>query len=185
MDVVERIERAKRLFETYGEHLLRDEELSSLLRELSDAIEDTRDFMRRIGLTEICRRCAFEIGSCCKRWVEDEYDEIILLINLLMGVELPKKRYRENLCFFCGENGCRLKAREVICVNFLCDRAKEGIGFENEVELQRIEGRELELCFRAREKVRELLSRIEARSSDPSIAPPSPYRDRSRICLHG
>ncbi len=185
MNVVRRVERARRLFEMYGEHLLRDEELSSLLQELSNAIEATRDFMKKIGLTDICRRCALEIGSCCKRWVEDEYDEIILLINLLIGMELPKSRYREDLCFFCGENGCRLKAREVICVNFLCDRAKEGIGFENEIKLQRIEGRELELCFKAREKVRELLSRIEARSSDPSIAPQSPYRDRSPICSHG
>jgi len=185
LEVKRRIERAKRLFEAYGRHLMMDDELSSLIRELERAIDETRDFMRRIGLTEICRICALEIGSCCKRWVEEEYDEIILLINLLMGVELPERRYREDLCFFCGENGCRLKAREVICVNFLCDRAKEGIGFENEVELQRIEGKELELCFKTREKLIELLSRIGARSSDPSIAPPSPYRDRSRICSHG
>jgi len=43
------------------------------------------------------------------------YDEVTLLINLLLDVDLPDRRYKEELCFFVGENGCT-------CVTYLCDK---------------------------------------------------------------
>ncbi len=156
MGVEERIKKARKLYDLYGERLLRDDRISELINRLERAVERTWSYMREIGVTEVCRECAMEVGSCCKRWVEDEYDVEILLINLLMGVELPERRYREDLCFFCGENGCRLKAREVICVNFLCDRVLRRIG-DKEKELQRIAGEELETCFILRDEIRKRL----------------------------
>lgn len=156
MGVEKRIEKAKRIYDLYGKRLMEDEKIAELLRRLERAIERTWSYMREIGVTEVCRRCALEMGSCCKRWVEDEYGVDILLINLLMGVELPKERYREDLCFFCGENGCRLKAREVICVNFLCDRVLKRIG-EKEIELQRIAGEELDICFMLQDEIKRKL----------------------------
>ena len=160
MDVVKRIEKAKRHYDMYGEKLKSDERIVELLNRLERAIERTWKYMREIGVTEVCRRCALEMGSCCKRWVEDFYDVDILLINLLLGVKLPEKRYREDLCFFCGENGCRLKAREVICVNFLCDRVLERIG-EKEIELQKIAGEELETCFILQDEIKRRLSLLQ------------------------
>ncbi len=161
MSVEERIIKAEEIYRRFGSVLLGDEEIRYLLKKLDEAIDRTKECMRRLGITEICRECALETGSCCKRWVEEEHDVSILLINLLLGVELPKERYRDDLCFFCGEKGCRIKAREVICVTFLCDRIKERIGLEKEIELQRIAGEELELCFKLQEKIKEKLRSLD------------------------
>ncbi len=161
MRVEERIMKAEEIYEKFGKVLLEDGEIRDLIKKLDSAIDRTKEYMRRIGVTEICRQCALETGSCCKRWVEDEHDVSILLINLLLGVELPKERYREDLCFFCGEKGCRIKAREVICVTFLCDRIRERIGLEKEIELQKIAGEELELCFVLQEKIKDKLRSLD------------------------
>ena len=120
MRIAEKIELAKAIYDDYGV-MLRGK-YAEILRRLDRAIERTWDYMRAKGIAETCRRCALETGSCCWRWVEDIYGIETLLINLLLGVELPKKRYRNDLCFFCGENGCKLKAREGICVTYLCER---------------------------------------------------------------
>ncbi len=161
MNVEERIWRAEELYRKYGKILLQDDEIRNLLNKLNFAIEKTWDFMRKIGVTEVCRQCALETGSCCKRWVENEHDEYILLINLLLGVKLPRERYKEDGCFFVGPNGCRIRAREVICVTFLCDRVKEKIGERNEIELQKIAGEELETCFILQEKIKRKLSSLD------------------------
>lgn len=161
MNVEERIRRAEELYRKYGKILLQDDEIRNLLNKLNFAIEKTWDYMQRIGVTEVCRRCALETGSCCKRWVENEHDEYILLVNLLLGVKLPKERYKEDGCFFVGPNGCRIRAREVICVTFLCDRVKEKIGERKEIELQKIAGEELETCFILQEKIKRKLSSLD------------------------
>ncbi len=168
MGVEERIRRAEDLYRRYGDLLLRDGEIRELLTKLESAIDRTWNYMREIGVTDVCRVCAMETGSCCKRWVEEEYDEVVLLINLLLGVDLPEERYREDLCFFCRENGCVLKAREVICVTFLCDRVLKRIG-RKEIELQEIAGEELETCFLLQETIKKKLSLLSA--SAPSLDP--------------
>jgi len=77
---------------------------------------------------------------------------------------LPKERYKEDGCFFVGERGCRLRAREVICVNFLCERVKRRIGLEGEIELQRVAGDELETLFRLKELIRRRLDSLYNKS---------------------
>jgi len=168
MNVEERIKRAEELYRRYGRALLQDDEIRNLLNKLNFAIERTRDYMRKIGVTEVCRRCALETGSCCKRWVEDEHDEYILLINLLLGVKLPKKRYKEDGCFFVGKNGCRIKAREVICVTFLCDRVINKIG-RREIELQKIAGEELETGFILQEKIKRKIMELSSSDNKPEL----------------
>ncbi|HIP58101.1 MAG TPA: hypothetical protein EYH00_02195 [Archaeoglobus profundus] len=156
MDIKQKIEKAEKLYIRYKETLLNNTEINYLLKKLSKAIDSTWSYMREVGITEICRECALETGSCCKRWVEDKFDEYTLLINLLLGVKLPKNRFREDSCFFLGPNGCLLKARDVICVTFLCERILKKIG-DKEKEFQRIAGEELETQFILREKIIKLL----------------------------
>jgi len=50
-------------------------------------------------------------------------------------------------CYLLGENGCLLRAREVICVNYLCSRIYRNINKEKLIHLQRIVGNELNSLF--------------------------------------
>ncbi len=153
----EKIELAKVIYEDHG--IVLKSRYEEILRRLDRAIERTRAYMREMGIVEACRLCAIETGSCCWRWVEDIYSVETLLINLLLDVELPKSRYREDLCFFCSENGCRLKAREGICVTYLCDRIDV-----DRVEFNRICSTELGLLSLLKVKMSSFLRKTQSSS---------------------
>ncbi len=155
--VVERIKEAKKLFEEYGFYLR--EKFKDELKELNSAIEETHRFMKETKLPDLCRVCAEEGKCCCRPWVAEEFDVYDLLLNYLIGVEVPEEREVEGLCFFVGKRGCRLKVRQVICVDFLCPKAEELLG-KNEIKLREIEGKELELAFILKEKVKKEVEKL-------------------------
>jgi len=158
VSVEDRIELAKDIYNRFGSELRR--RYGKILNKLDKAIDETWRYMRSVGITEICRQCALETGSCCRRWIEDLYDEITLLINLLLGVDLPERRYKEDLCFFCGENGCRLRARESICVTYLCDRIDV-----DRTEFNKIASVELGYLSLLKVKIRRFIDQRVPRSS--------------------
>jgi hypothetical protein len=43
--------------------------------------------------------------------VEEWYDPVLLLINRLLGADLPERREVPDNCFFLGEKGCKIPAR--------------------------------------------------------------------------
>jgi len=174
MGVEDRIRRAKKMLSYIDLDEIRED-----LKELERAIEETWRYMREIGVTEICKRCAEETGSCCKEWVEDEVDDVMIAMNMLMGVKMPEKRFKDGFCYFLSEKGCILKVRPTICVNFLCDKITKTIGFEKEKKLQEIAGRELELGFIVREKILKMLPFYSLeRSSSKSYRLPSRIREK-------
>ncbi len=156
LPIEDKIAWVERKYSALGNIISKDSMIKSLLNKLDSAIRSTRRYMLEIGVVDICRECALQGGSCCKKWVENEYDEIVLLINRLLGVNLPTKRFEPEGCFFVGPNGCVLKAREVICVDFLCDKILKHIG-EKEIQLRIIEGEELETLFILREIVKKAI----------------------------
>ncbi len=156
--IEERIEIAEVLFECFGKYLRR--KYLNLIERLDRAIDETWRYMRSVGITETCRMCALETGSCCWRWVEDLYDVPTLIVNLLLGVEFPKERYDERLCFFCGEKGCRIRAREGICVTYLCDKIEI-----SRVEFNRVASKELGYLSYLKVRIGRFLDQRVPRSS--------------------
>jgi hypothetical protein len=75
--------------------------------------------------------------------VEEWYDPVLLLINRLLGADLPDRREVPDNCLFLGAQGCRIPARYHFCVNFLCDRIKSGIQESRMEEVRRTSGEEL------------------------------------------
>ena len=145
----------KRYHQVMGE-LLRDQEISSLIDKLKDAIHASRREMVEAGVVKACRDCEErEGGSCCGAGLENRYDDSLLLVNLLMGVKLPRQRYDPSSCFFLGAQGCLLLARHVICVNYLCKKITERIDAEKMAALQEKEGAELECLFHLQEKIKK------------------------------
>ena len=145
----------KRYHDVKG-RLLGDQEIVGLLDKLKGAIHASHKGMAEAGVVDACRDCEErEGGSCCGAGLENRYDGSLLLINLLLGVKLPRQGYDPSSCFFLGEQGCLLLARHVICVNYLCKKVTDHIDAEKIAALQEKEGVELELLFHLQERIKK------------------------------
>jgi len=121
--ILKKIGCAETIFDAYGMELSSDRELKSLLEVYRRSIQQSWMQMEEIGVVAECTDCAInDGGSCCGRGIEDHFDVVLLLINLLMGCQLPLFPWDETGCWFLGERGCRIVARHVICVNYICRR---------------------------------------------------------------
>jgi hypothetical protein len=150
---------AYQLQANFGHDLLQDNEIRSRLLHLDQNIEATWKEMVSIGIVRECRDCAIKEGSCCGSGMENSYDEVLLLINLLLGRTLPSQAYDTTSCYFLGENGCLLRAREVICVNYLCQRISRSIQKEKLIHLQKIAGDELNSLFMLEQHIKKKIKR--------------------------
>jgi hypothetical protein len=126
--VAEEISKAKAFCDAYGSALREDQRVQKLLDDYRKAIARTAEAMAEEGVLEACSQCARgPSGSCCFEGVEEWYDPVLLLINLLLYVPLPSQREIPKACFFVGQEGCKLRGRYAFCVNFLCPKLKMGM----------------------------------------------------------
>lgn len=143
--------------------------IPSLLKEYADALAASRQVMQRSGMADICSACASEVpGGCCFRGVEDWYDPVLLLINILLGAELPDEEAVSDNCMFLGEKGCRIPARYHFCVNYLCGRLWRGIDPAMMREAAAATGRELSSGAELEYALRRL---IYSKGLDPDNVP--------------
>lgn len=138
--------RARGLYAALADDRRLQSEAADALGMYRTAAARTITQMGRAGVLQACSSCASGPGgSCCFQGVEGWYDEVLILINLLLGVELPEKRHVADGCFFLGEQGCRLTARHAFCINYLCPALNGMIDPLEKRELLRVSGREI-LC---------------------------------------
>ena len=155
----------------YGAQLRQDELVERLLAELRVHVAASRESMVAAGLVEHCRICEEEEGgSCCGRGMEDHYDGVLLLINLLLEAEIEEEWRDEESCLFLGATGCRLPARDHICVNYLCMKLGDRVAPPAVAEMRKRQGRELETLFRLTDHITHLLRKLHA---DPGGNPTS------------
>jgi len=155
--IAQEISKATALYDAYGTILREDRTVQELLENYRKAIAATCQAMAEEGVLNACAQCAQSpSGSCCFQGVEDWYDAVLLLINLLLDVPLPSGREIPEACFFVGENGCKLRGRYAFCVNFLCPKLTEAT---KSAKLLRSTGEEL-LCGWELEK--EIRRQIES-----------------------
>jgi hypothetical protein len=142
--VEENVRRARILRSSPGARLSHDESLGRLLSAYRDAIEATGRVMRRTGMVDTCSLCASgPWGSCCFEGVEQWYDEVLLLINLLLGARLPDRRQLPGHCFFLGSRGCALLGRHSFCINYLCPSLSRELDQEQKRQFLSIAGGEI------------------------------------------
>lgn len=156
--VEEKIKWADALFEGFGQEILAASQMAANLNDYKRSIRASWQAMEASGVVAECTRCAVEDGgSCCGRGIEDKFDVIVLLINRLLGVELPKERMDETGCWFLGDRGCRLMARHVICINFLCKRLYANVPEEGIRQVQMAMEEETTRAFLLEEAVKAWL----------------------------
>lgn len=152
--IEQRIAWAEDWFQIIGNQILEDDTAGLLLKRLKEAVESSHREMTDSGIIRICRDCdRNEGGSCCGRGLENHYSGVLLLINLLLGVELPKTRHDPSGCFFLDQDGCRLRARHVICINYVCKRITQSIPPQALADLREKEGEELKCLFLLNERI--------------------------------
>jgi hypothetical protein len=140
---------AKRLHERHARDLLEDPEVRLALDRYREAIRRTGDSMRTGGVVAACTACAVDgPGSCCFQDIEHCYDPVLILINLLLGCDVPDTAETDGECFFLGEEGCRLVARYAFCLNYLCPFLNESLDPETKSRLLHAVGEELDLGWK-------------------------------------
>jgi hypothetical protein len=155
--IQKKIHIARELYANWSTKLLVN--LRGLLDRLDENIKASNKVMMELGIIKVCTRCDEEEGgSCCGRGMENKFHPVLLIINLLLGVELPKKHNRLDSCYFLSEKGCTLKARLVLCVDFLCPGIMHTLTHNQIIVLQNIYGDELVTCFLIENKIKQLLS---------------------------
>lgn len=149
------IHRAKALYDQYAADLRGDDEIRTLLNRYRESIEETGSAMRSEGVGAACTACARENPSgCCFVGIEEGYDDILLLVNLLLDCPLPDKRSQADSCFFVGSRGCRLSARYYFCLHYFCPLLKASLGDGRIGALQRQVGREVSVGWQLEQAVR-------------------------------
>ncbi len=143
-DIRAEIARARELFAAHAEELAADAAIARLLEALRAEIAASGRLHQKSGFAALCADCGGRRGvACCfpgaVRWL----DHRLLLMNLLLGCELPQEPARDDDCLFNGPEGCRLAARGSICLNFFCPEAFEKLGDEAVAGLRRQVGREV------------------------------------------
>ena len=159
LSIQKKIRLAYNLCAAWQTELQSNSYVHGLLEKLARSIENTRKVMGEIGLLAICKHCdEDEGGSCCGRGMENKYDAVLLLINLLLGVSLPEQRSETNSCYFLKKNGCKLIARHVLCVNYICSRIERNVATVEIIKLQHIAGDEIGLLFTLHQTIKKFIN---------------------------
>lgn len=154
---------ANNLYKVYGQSLLQDKKVRTLLAQLDQQIEETQRAMVSGGIVRECADCAVNgEGTCCGKRTGYKYDRVLLLVNLLLGSSLPVQSQDPDSCYFLTREGCVLRARHVICVNFLCPRLQKNIRQEILVQVQEVAGKELDTLFLLEEYIKKKIGPVRS-----------------------
>lgn len=155
LSIQKKIEQARSLHTAWGDSLRQDPSIHTLLQRLKTNIANTWKTMLELGVVAECKHCEEEEGgSCCGGGIEDRYDTVLLLINLILGISLLVQPHN-NSCYFLGKNGCVLRARHVLCVNYVCEKLRNKLPQDKLIRLQEIAGEELDTLFLLHEAIKK------------------------------
>lgn len=168
--VLDQVQRVRQLHAKHGEGLMADENVRALVLGYQASIEAAGAAMTGEGIGAACSACARKHPSgCCFSGIESGYDDILLLLNLLLGCPLPEGRVESGSCFFVGERGCRLVARYYFCLHYFCPELERSLGEGRIRALQRQVDRQLEAGWKAEEAIRSWLSARSAAKREDEL----------------
>ncbi len=152
------IEEARKLLPSAERHLRENRKLQTLFEDLKRALSISEEAYRKTGAYRLCAECA-SLGqaTCCGRDMELSVSRELLLINLLLGGQIPEKRSFDRGCFFLTEKGCGLLVRPLLCRNFFCPWFKERFPHKKLITLQKAQESESIYLFRIEDYFKALL----------------------------
>jgi len=156
--IEDKMRTARQMYDSWSDQLKREPHIHQLIEKLERCLENSRAAMLELGIVEICKHCDEEEGgSCCGAGLENKFDTVLLLTNLLLGVSLPDGHRRPDSCYLLTDKGCRLKVRLVLCVDFLCPKILNTLSRGDLLRLQQVSGDELTTGFMLYDAVKKFL----------------------------
>lgn len=120
-------EAAHILFRQYGSLLQEHHAIQQKLYELLGLSRLLSSQMASMDMNTLCVDCGSKPGGgCCSSFMAGETDGILLLINLILGVDVKAQRDDDIECCYLGKEGCILKVKPVFCLNYNCWKILQG-----------------------------------------------------------
>ena len=161
---------AHELYQRWGRQFLADPSLAALLGVYQAAIDACLAAYQANDISEYCRRCGEEDHlACCFLGAEKWYGHRLLMLNMMLGAQIPEERELEGECFFMGTKGCKLMARCGICLNFFCPSLVAVLGQPQVNKLLKLVGRELWVSMEAEQRLANLIL-AQQKLSQPASA---------------
>ena len=119
-----KLEKASRLAEKYREQLLQQGEIQKQLEKTKVNVLSLDAHMTAMNMGKTCSHCAATpTGGCCSAYMGDENnDALLLLMNILAGIDVKVVCENGVECCFLGDKGCLLLFKPIFCLNYLCHR---------------------------------------------------------------
>lgn len=126
-DGAEKLAKARKLAHKYGDRLLRDPEITRQFSVLQEQLAVLESHMTAMEMGKSCSLCAArEDGGCCSVYMGNENnDALLLLMNILAGVDVALVCDNGVECCFLGKRGCILLYKPIFCLNYLCGNIRD------------------------------------------------------------
>ena len=133
----EKLSQARILLAYLGQPNLLDPGLRAQIELLrSDCLALARK-MTAMDLGRLCSHCAARPGGgCCSAYMADNTDSILILINLLLGMEIAQREPADCDCCFLGPSGCLFMAKPIFCLNYNCTHIVNDAGADALAQLE-------------------------------------------------
>jgi hypothetical protein len=107
-----------------------------------------------------CSACATKTdGGCCSSYMAGNTDAILLLINLIMGINVSIQHTNDIDCCFLGSHGCILSIKPIFCLNYNCTHIQKAATSEEMRLLDKYTGALLSLQTKIEGLLLELINR--------------------------
>ncbi len=126
-DAVAKLELARTLAVRFAELLLQEPDVYKQLELLKDKLTVLDTHMSAMEMGKSCTLCAArQDGGCCSVYMGNENnDALLLLMNILAGVDVQLAIDNGVECCFLGSRGCILRYKPIFCLNYLCGHIKD------------------------------------------------------------
>jgi len=112
---------ARELQERYGPAMKACPKIREGLAQLHDHALALETHMQSMQLGRLCSSCATQAGGgCCSAYMADNTDSIMLLTNLLLGIEVRRKANHAENCCYLSEQGCVFAIKPFFCLTYNC-----------------------------------------------------------------
>ncbi len=114
---------AHRIFREMGPGTALLPEIKEKLADLVTLANVLKQQMASMTMFSLCAACGQKKnGGCCSAYMANETDAVLLLINLLLGVDVRKQRDDSFECCYLGDRGCILMVKPMFCLNYNCQQ---------------------------------------------------------------